>query len=298
MRIATNTTSEAVLAQLQKLSQRQSQLQTQAATGQRIFQPEDDPAAVGRLLMLEVERRRISQYQRNADSALETSQASYTSLREISKLTERATELAQLGAAPSGDDAMEAYASEVNQLIEQTLQLGNARFRNDYLFAGTAVTTEPFTATRNGSGQVTGAAYAGNTLQRSVPLSESSTIAPGTDGPTNQSIATMLDNLVALRDALSSGDPNQVLQARPALEATENQQISALAGHGAVQMRIEVNRTQQTSRTDDIERLVSAEADADLPTTLVQLSQASGAYEAALASASKILSMSLLDYLR
>ena len=45
-------------------------------------------------------------------------------------------------------------------------------------------------------------------------------------------------------------------------------------------------------------RFISAEADPDLPSTLVKLSQASTAYEAALASASRILNMSILDYLK
>ena len=63
-------------------------------------------------------------------------------------------------------------------------------------------------------------------------------------------------------------------------------------------MRINVSRQQLSSRGDEIERLISAEADADLPSTIVKLSQASTAYEAALASASRILNMSILDYLR
>jgi flagellar hook-associated protein 3 FlgL len=44
--------------------------------------------------------------------------------------------------------------------------------------------------------------------------------------------------------------------------------------------------------------LISSEADVDLPTTVVKLSQTQTAYQAALASAAKIMSISLLDYIK
>jgi flagellar hook-associated protein 3 FlgL len=58
-----------------------------------------------------------------------------------------------------------------------------------------------------------------------------------------------------------------------------------------------VNKKQQDSRAQNIETLVAKDADADLASTIVRLSQTSTAYEAALSSATKILKMSLLDYI-
>jgi flagellar hook-associated protein 3 FlgL len=298
MRIASNSASEAVLAQLTKLSQRQAQLQTQAATGQRIFQPEDDPAAVGRILGLETERRQISQFQSNATRALEVSQSSYAGINELKKISDRAGELVTLGSGASSPDAFKAYAKEVNQLIEQAVQLGNTKFRNDYLFAGTAVTTQPYDDTnRDANGNLLAVSYAGNTSQGTVQLSEYSSIAPGTSNATNTGMGDFINNLIALRDALNTGSSATVSAAQPNLEASENLLVNALSEHGAIELRIEVNRKQQESRAQNIETLVSQEADADLATTVVRLSQTSTAYEAALSSATKILKMSLLDYI-
>jgi len=297
MRVATNSTSESVISQIQRLAVRQSKLQTQVATGQRIFQPEDNPSAVGRLLGLDIERRQIAQYSRNADRALEVSQASYASMQELKKISDRAGELATLGAGASSPDAYRAYAKEVNQLIEQGLQMANTRFRNDYLFAGTAVTTVPFTATRT-AGDVTTVAFAGNAAQMQIQLSETSSIAPGTSNATNLGIRDFLNNLVSLRDALNVGTSSAVTGVQTGLETSENLLVNALSEHGAIELRIEVNQKQQLAREDEIEKLVSNEADADLATTVVKLGQTSTAYEAALASATKILQMSLLDYLR
>lgn len=298
MRVPTNSSAEAVIAQIQKLSARQSHLQTQLATNQRIFLPSDDAPAAGRVLNMEHERGQLTQFTKNAGTALEISQASFAGLKGLKNISDRAGEIATLGTGTASPDALRAYAAEVDQLIEQTLQTGNSRFRNDYLFAGTAVDTEPFTVTRNGAGQITAAAYAGNTGRMSVPLSETTTVQPGTDSTANLGIRDMINRLVTLRDALASGNTAAVTAARPALEQTEDVLVNSLSGHGAVELRIEISQAQQKARLDNLEGLVSDEVDADIPETVVRLSQASTAYEAALSSATKILQMSLLDYLR
>ena len=77
MRVPTNNASESVIVQIQKLATRQAQLQLQIATGQRIFLPADNPAAVGRVLTMENERAQIDQFERNASTALQISQAAF-----------------------------------------------------------------------------------------------------------------------------------------------------------------------------------------------------------------------------
>lgn len=297
MRVTNNTLSENLVRQIQLLGSQQAKLQTQVATGQRIFNPEDDPTAVGRVLGLESEQREIVQYMRNIDRALEISQVSFSGLRDIKEASDRATEIGTLGAGAISADAASAYASEVDQLIEQTLQLANTKLRNDYIFAGTAVDTPPYTVTRNVAGQVTGVTYAGNSDQAAIPLSESASLSPGTTGATNTGLRDFLNQLVALRDALAVNDSAAVTTAQASLMTSEDLLVSALAEHGGVQMRIEANRGQLQSRADNLEQLVSAEADLDLPTTIVRLNQSQTAYQAALQSAANIMRVSLLDYI-
>ncbi len=298
MRVPTNNASEAVIAQIQKLATRQSQLQTQLATNQRIFLPSDDPSATGRVLKMEHERGQLAQFSKNAGTALEISQASFAGLKGLKSISDRAGEIATLGTGTASPDALRAYAAEVNQLIEQALQTGNSRFRNDYLFAGTATDAPPLTVTRGVGGEITAASYVGNSNQVSVPISETASLEPGSKAATNLGIRDMINNLVTLRDALASGVAANVTATRPALEQTEDLLVNSLSDHGAVQLRIEISQAQQKSRSDDLAGLISSEVDADLPETVVRLSQTSTAYEAALSSAGKILQMSLLDYLR
>ncbi len=298
MRITTNTLSQNIVRQIQQLGTQQAKLQTQVATGQRIFQPEDNPTAVGRVLGLESEQRRLAQFANNAGRALEVSQATFAGLQQIKKVSDRATEIGTLGTGVIGTDASRAYASEVDQLLEHTLQLANTRFRNDYLFAGTAVSAAPFTATRDAAGKVTAAAYAGNSDRSAIQLSENSTIMPGSTGDTNLGLRDFINQLVALRDALSTGDSPGVVAAQTSLIASEDRLVSSLAEHGGVQIRIEANRAQQLQRGDNLETLISGETDADMPSTIVRLNQSQTAYQAALQSAANIMRISLLDYIQ
>ena len=298
MRVPTNSNTNQMLERISQLSSRQAKLQTQVATGQRIFQPEDDPAAVGRVLTLDSEKRQLTQFEQNAAYALDVSQASFSGIREIKKISDRAGEIGTLGAGAVSQDAFNAYAAEVDQLIEQGLQLANSKLRNDYLFAGTAVDTTPFTATRGADGKVTAVAYAGDMTQTAVPISDNSTVSPGTTGATNLELRDFLNHLVSLRDALKAGSVSDLKTVQTSLNADENNLVAALSEHGAVQLRIEISQAQRSERLENIEKLISDETDVDLPEAITRLNQASTAYQAALQSAAQIMRISLLDYIR
>lgn len=298
MRIASSTIHEDVVRQIQRLNAQSAKLQAQVASGQRIKQLEDDPSAAGRVLNRQSDLRRVDQFTRNADRALEVSLASFSGLREIKKISDRATELATLGQGIASPEALNAYAAEVNQLVEQLVQLGNSKLGNDHLFAGAAVDAPPFVAARNGQGEVTAVAFAGDATQVEIPLSETAQVSPFTRSDTNLGIRDLLNQLVGLRDAFTTANGAGITAARSGVIVGEDLLVSALAEHGAVQMRIEVNRKQQETHSDNLVGLISAETSADLPETIVRLNQAQTAYQAALQSAANIMRLSLLDYIR
>ena len=298
MRVSTNTISDNIVRQIQLLSSQQGKLQNQIATGQRISQPEDDPAAVGRVLNLQTEKRHVAQFTNNTSKALEIAQASFSGLQGIKKISDRAGQLGTLGTGVLGPDAMKAYATETDQLIEQAVQAANTRFNGNYIFAGTKVDAPAVTFTRNVAGQINGATYAGDTAQAAIPLSEGASITPSTNGATNNGLVTFIANLISLRDALNTGNTSAVSTAQAGLTTSEDLLVSALADNGGVQTRIEASQAQQADRTTSVDQLISTETSADLPATIVQLNQTQTAYQAALQSASNIMRLSLLDYIK
>jgi flagellar hook-associated protein 3 FlgL len=299
MRVPTHQSSSAVLAQIQRAGVRQAQLQLQVSTGQRLRSIDEDPASAGRVIAMQAERARIIQFDRNADRAQEVSQASFAGLKALQQVSERAGEIVTLGGGISSPDALRAYAVEVNQLIEQAVQAGNSRLRDDYLFSGTATDTAPFTVTRDpGTGRVTTVAYVGNSDRPTISISEITELPMGASAATNSGIRDFISGLVDLRDALASLSTSAVASTRPSLEAAENALLSGVSENGAVELRVQAIRLQQRARAENLEQLVSRESDADLAETMVRLGQATTAYEASLSSANRILQLSILDYLK
>ena len=298
MRVASNSVSDSMLRQIQQLTTDQAKLQLQVSSGRRITQPEDDPAAIGRVLNLQSEQRQLAQYVRNADRAMALAQTSYSGLQGLKKVSDRASELATLGTGALSPDAMKTYATEVDQLLEQAVQLANTKQAGDYIYGGTAVDAPPFSITRDADGKIASVTFVGNTEQTSIPLSEASSVSPYTSAATNTGLADFISGLVALRDALTAGNTDAVRGVQPALTAAEDAIIGAMADNGGVQTRIEAAQSQQADRATSLESSISAESAADLPSMIVKLSQTQTAYEAALASATKIMNLTILDYLR
>ena len=298
MRVTSNTNSTALISQLQLLTSRQTQLQNQAATGQRITNPEDDPAAMGRVLNAENEKSSVQQYNNNATQALNISQASYSGLDSLKDLSDRAGEIAAMTGGTTDAASMKAYSVEVNQLMEQAVSESNSQLNGSYLFSGTKTDTAPLAVTRDATGQITGTTYQGAASGASVSVDSGTKISPYTSGADNQGISTFINTLATLRDALASGNATSVQATTTALTSSSNQLVDTIGSIGAVQTRLEAAGTANTTRFTSLQSQISADTSADLPTTIIQLNRAQSAYQAALQTGAKIMGQSLLDYLK
>jgi flagellar hook-associated protein 3 FlgL len=297
MRVTSTTISDALSIQLQTLSSQQAQLQNQVTTGQRITDPSDDPAAMARVLSEETQKQQIQQYQSNQGVATQISQATSSSLNSLKTVSDRAGELAVLGTGVNSAQSDQAYATELNQLIEQALQTANTTNGSTHLFAGTKTDTPPFTATRDANGNITAVTYTGSATSAQMQTGEGSLVSPFTSGATNQQIGDFINNLVSLRNGLTNQDTTAVQTAQTGLQTSEDNILNAISGAGAVQSQLEADGTQNTARFASLDQLTSQDANADLSQTVVKLQQTQTAYQAALQSGAQIMQLSLLNYL-
>jgi flagellar hook-associated protein 3 FlgL len=112
--------------------------------------------------------------------------------------------------------------------------------------------------------------------------------------------ADFFNHLISLQNHLQAGDSAAISTTdQPALTSDENNIIYQVATNGAIQARLEAESSIATSRKSNLTQSISNVAGADLTQTLVQLSKAQTAYQAALQTSSNILQMqqSLLSYL-
>jgi flagellar hook-associated protein 3 FlgL len=299
MRITDNMVTASLVNQIQQLDSQQSSLQSEVSSGLSVTQPSDNPAVYGQVIELEGQNSQDAQYAANASQALSVVQSSYSGLSTLQQIYDRATELGALagnGTNNTGD--VQSYATELNQLIQQAVGVANSQYNGSYLYAGTAVTTQPFTTTTDGSGNIASVTYVGNSGQSMIPLSQTSNVSATTSGTTNQGIATMITNMIALSTAMQSGDASAVNTAASNLEPSDNVLTAAVAENGAVEARIQSDQTQLQSMSTQISTEISNDTSADLPSTIVKLNQTQLAYQAALETASKVMQLSLVDYIQ
>ena len=298
LRISTNFVTTTAIGDLQRLSDQQARLQQNIATGRRLIKPSDDPAAAGRVLDRQIEQERVGNYSTATAAAKSRSDAGLAGLTQLQKLVSRVDEVAALagGAGPQG---MRAYGAEIGQLLEQAVNVANSRFGTDYIFAGTAVTTKPFPAERAADGSITRVTYAGNDQDATIPMGDGRAIAPAPGAATtNPAMAELFNRLVSLRDALRSGDRDTVQSLNITFVQDEDSLIDGIGTLAAVQTRIESNQAQLTARSNDLQRLISTDTDADLATSMVRLTETQTAYQAALSATANLFKSNLLDYLK
>lgn len=311
MRVTANSFSNTLITQLGSLAARQARLQSQAATGQRVRLPEDDPVALRRVLDLQSEFSSAGQYTRNIARQSELAQASFTNIKALKTLSDRAGEIATQADDLKSPEELKFYAQEITEMIKQAVSLMNATNRGDTIFGGTVTNQPPFVMTLDASGNVASVTYQGNLTLAESEISEDVTITPqaigeNTTGSGPRGLVTdsragadLFNHLISLQNNLLTGNTTAIAAAdRTNLKNDEANLLYHMSSNGAIQARLESTDALNRQRGLSIETQVSKEVDADLAQTLVKLSQTQTAYEAALQSGAQALNLSLLDYLR
>ena len=146
MRIADKMNFEQVKGNLGKNRSELSDLQNQAATQKRVTKPSDDPLAATRVLATRSDIASNQQFLKSVNQAKSFLEYSDQSLGELSEVLVRAKELAlsQANDAAAGKDTRSVTAAEIDQLFNQTVQVGNRKLGDRFLFGGFKTTKPPF----------------------------------------------------------------------------------------------------------------------------------------------------------
>ncbi len=146
MRIADKMNYEQVTTNLGRNRSEMSELQNQAALQKKVTKPSDDPLGATRVLGMRTEVNGNNQFLKSISGAKAFLEYSEQSLGELSDALIRAKELAinQANDASSGPKSRELVASEVAQLLSQSIQIGNRKLGDRFLFGGYRTQQPPF----------------------------------------------------------------------------------------------------------------------------------------------------------
>lgn len=312
MRIAGTSYTDSLVNQLNSLAARQYDLQNQISTGQRVRMPGDDPGAMAQGLSLQSQSSAVSQYAQNISTLQTRATQSYNALQNIKSVSDRAGEIATLADGTKTTAELQAYASEVDKLIQQAVQAANSKDSNQYLFAGTRDDSVPFTTTTDADGNITAVSYQGNTdvAEAEIDQNTSTTVdVPGANdtgsGPRgllsdSRFGADLFNHLISLANHLRAGDTNAIATVdRPALTKDEDNIIYHIANNGVTQARLDSAATSASSQLASLQQALTNVSGADVTQSIVQLTQTQSTYQAALQSSSVLLQMqqTLLSHL-
>ena len=313
MRVATNAYTDSMVSQYNYLAGQQYNLQNQASSGLKVQAPSDDPAAMQDTLGYLADNSLQQQYSSNINTLQSRATTVDGVLQSLQTISSRAGEIAtSAGGSTTSQSDLNTYADEVNQLINQVVSAANTKdpSTGQYLFGGTASTQAPFTTTTNANGQVTAVTYNGNSSVNQSPIGTNLTATvdiPGANSGTSgarglitdqQSGADFLNHLIALRNDLQSGNTSAVTSTDSGnLQKDENNIAYQVANNGVVQNHLTAASTMATNSSQSLNSMISNTSGADLINTMVELNQAQTAYQAALESGSKIMNLSILNYI-
>jgi flagellar hook-associated protein 3 FlgL len=306
MRISNSTFTDNFLSQIQQLQQQQNTLQGESSSGLSVTSPEDNPSVMAQVLNLQTDSAANAAYQSNITQLQGTATASATAMNSLQTLVSQVNDIAtEASNGTNSSTQLATYATQVQALIQQAVQLGNTQDADgNYIFSGTTPNKKPFVTTTT-NGNITAVAYKGGTEVAESDIAPNTTVSAqvlgsGTDGLfTNTSTgADLFNHMLALQQDLTSGNTSEIASTdAPALNTDEDNIVSQISANGVMQSALTAASNIATAQSTNLTTQISGDTSADLAQTLTELTQTQTAYEAALESGTKVLQISLVDFL-
>jgi flagellar hook-associated protein 3 FlgL len=284
--------------------------QERVSLGKNINRPSDDPLGTTRLLDLSNTIDNDQVYLRNISAGLAQLKTTDNSLTSLTNVVQRASELATQGASVSVSAVNAAALSkEVNQLIEQTVQLGNTRLGDIYIFGGLKSNSPPFARTTD-SVAFTGT-LSTESFQRNIEISDNAQVQLNQAGDSVFGTVTssggppevvsagsgLLHTLMLLKQGLDLNDKTAIRNQLDSLETNLNNVTSLQAQNASSINRLELTKNRLDSRSALLSQQYADLQDVNMPKLITDLNFQQSVYQASLGVLGKIGNLSLLNYL-
>ena len=309
MRVTNNMLVSNYLSSLNKSLEKQNSYQEMLSDGKAVHRPSDDPIKVARLLKYRGNLAENEQFTQNVKDALSRMETADGVMSSLSSITIRAQELVTRAASANPDSTYEVTATELDQLINEMISLGNTKIGDKFVFAGQAEKTLPFKRESVGTPPVDTVVYYGDDNKISLRLQ------PGAVDPEQDSVnltgvevfgpAVTVDGKQTLKvfeDLIKI--KNDLLNNRSALSAditvVQNVHSRLLTAQSALGTRMSMYEMAQNmleARNTTITGDIASVEDIDMAKAIMELKNSENVYSAALSVGARILPKSLADFL-
>lgn len=285
--------------------ERYNQLQLMISSGKKFISRSEAPIDASAAARVRRTQEENAQWESNVNPALNWTRVTEGRLDEVSDVIQRIQELAVASSdLVNKPEDRTRYAIEVNQLLEQVVQAGNTRFGESYLFGGINTNSAPLQVTRDADGDITTitATPATQYKRRSVQVSETSVMeygvsAAGEDGLffNSTSGTDIFQSIITLRDELTAGSipaDSTVADLQSSLESVVNRMVENGVSQGRLEKMEDLFQHTELAARQHLEDL----QDVDMAMAMTEYSKVQAALQASLQMASRINSMSIVNY--
>ncbi|MDT3428013.1 flagellar hook-associated protein 3 FlgL [Paenibacillus forsythiae] len=298
-RVTSNMMSSQVLINLNRNLNKMSEQQNQMSTGRKLNKPSDDPVGVTYALRYRSDLSANDQYQRNVDAALGWLDTTDSVMSQTESVMNRLKELTvQASNGTNPQNALDSIESEIQQLKQQLADLGNTRINGKYIFNGQTYDVKPYDASNplslasaeTDSGSVEYAVGQGVIFQINTTGNDFFGDKNGGDNVFN-----IIDKLSM---AMKNSDFGAIAQEIPNIESRMDKMVSVHAETGARTNRVELMQNRLSSEDYSLTQLQSKTEDADIAELTIKSNVAANIYQASLSAGAKIITPTLVDFIR
>jgi flagellar hook-associated protein 3 FlgL len=291
MRVANQTIYGMVKQNLGNIAEDLYQANKTVATGKRIRNLSDDPVGLTQVLHIKATLSNMDQLGRNITFGKTWLAAAETALRNVQTLVSDTKALAvQMSSSTIGSAERDAAAENVQNTLEEIVSLANTDVGGRFIFAGSNTDTAPFAV--DGT-------YSGDNNPFTIKVGQVTTIDVGKNGEAvfKSTGLDIFQTLTDLKTALENNDVGGIQDAIGELGAFFDYMSTQISDVGSKTLRMEVKEgIFRDINLSNTERL-SAIEDVDLAEAITELKAKELAYQAALNSSSKVMELSLVDYM-
>ena len=294
MRITQKMMTNNVNGSLSKNAEKLMTSQSRISSGKQFTKASENPIGMAKALDYRKTLDSVDQYVSNVSYARSGLDNGEATLSDIGELLNQARELAlSQTTGTASPESRKVAAGEVRQLRDQLIQLANTKQDDRYMFGGRNADTPPYDSLDPEAG------FQGDDGGFSVIVGDGVTMDAAVSG--QQAFGNPADPVLVLTDLINgmeANDPSAISAQLDPLDQSLAQITNERADVGARLNRLDATESHWDVFKINVEQMLSNTEDVDLTQAIMDLTAQQSAFQASLASASKIIQPSLLDYLR
>ncbi len=301
MRITNNMMAQAQLTGLSLNMTALMKSQAQVSSGNRLQAASDDPAAATQIVATNSSLAALDQYLTNVQRASSRVSTEDSALQQLNDILSRAKQIGvQQATATATDQTRSSAAAEVNQLFQQIISIGNTKFGDEYVFGGDQSQTEPFAT--SGAGATLDYTATNAQGARSIDTGDGQTLQISHTGKQLLQDTGVLDAVKQLAHALDPASSTYGQDGIGSAMTAVDQALTSIQGVvgdvGATAQQLDVTQQNLDAYKTNLTTFKSNLSDADVEQAVTELTNRQMAYQAAMLATSKVMGLTLTDYLK